>query len=815
MTKRQIVSIVLAVQLVAAQSLAGLPNPVAVEGQATFQQDGANWTITTATDRTVINWDSFGVDQGAQMHFAQPNAGSSVLNQVLGAQASHINGMLTSNGSVYLFNPNGIVIGPAGIIQVADFVASTLPVSTAEFLAGGDMNFKGVSLASIENYGKIEAIGGDIYLIASNVVNKGALKALTGSANLVAGGDVLLTQDHHIFVRPSLLTDGMGIGVENSGVIDAAIARLQADGNMYALAINNIGVVRATGSVIADGRVLLQSEDGLVVNSGSLAARTVGADGSTVGGEIQVLGEDVAITGSATIDASGDMGGGRILIGGDRQGANPAVLNAATTSVGPDAVVAANALVAGDGGTVIVWSDNSTTVNGAISAVGAGGGSGGFVETSGGVLNIDGLDLALGAGGTLLIDAPPIIGPAEATAIIGALNGGGSVWYPSTSITVAADIVASPPSGAQYLFLDSDSFIAFNANIAIGSASLYLQASTGATQAPGTSLAAANLWVGGSGNFALTQPGNDFGTLSVLANGIGNVVSIQDVNDLAIGSLGGTSGILVRGGEVHITTPNGSIFANGLFPAGIVTGYHSLGNVVITETMVLSGVYEVRISNLIPDSKPPAAVESFLGLAPGSLNTIDPNTNMGSAVMIEFGNLAGDSLAYSWNFRIAETFGAFSANDYSFVVVDPGGAGAPGPELLADVETARSSAIQDNDPRWRWKTGWAQDARTLNGVDPYTMSFGVMHVNHTEQRSDLFLRDVLFTGHIPGFIFDRIFDHVEDFPHVRPDERISTVGAPILAPMLDDLSTYFDGSSQRTDHTYYYQSVGSIYQIPR
>jgi len=565
-------AIVLIVQLGATPLMAGTPAPVTVQGQATFQQDGSNWTITTATDKTIINWNSFNVDQGAQMHFAQPSTASSVMNRVLGSGASHINGMLTSNGSVYLFNPNGVVVGPAGIIRVADFVASTLSVTDAEFLAGGDMNFKGTSLASIENYGKIEAIGGDIYLIASNVVNKGVLTAPTGSANLVAGTDVLLTQDHDIFVRPSGLTDGAGIGVDNSGIVDAVLARLLADGNMYALAINNTGVVRATGSAIADGRVLLRGEGGSVVNGGYLAARTVGADGTTAGGEIQVLGGDIAITGTATIDASGDTGGGRVLIGGDFMGANPAIPNARTTFIGSGASVAANALAAGDGGTVIVWSDEATTVHGAISALGAGGGSGGFVETSGGALHIDGLDLSIGAGGTWLLDPPDwTINAADAFLIVGQLNANTSVTRAASgNVIVAADIIASP-SGTPYLFLDAGDGIAINASIDIGAATLYLRAATGGvTQAPGTSVAAAMFWLGGSGVFNLTQPGNDFGIVCVVADGVGNSVSIQDANDLVIGAVGPNSGVSVLGGEVHITTPSGHILANPMacFPRG-------------------------------------------------------------------------------------------------------------------------------------------------------------------------------------------------------------------------------------------------------
>ena len=96
---RKTLTLVLA-GLIAAVASAETMAPVSVNGSATFQQEGNNWTITTATDRTAINWSSFNVVAGAKVHFQQPGAGSAVLNRVLGSGASYINGLLSSNGSV-------------------------------------------------------------------------------------------------------------------------------------------------------------------------------------------------------------------------------------------------------------------------------------------------------------------------------------------------------------------------------------------------------------------------------------------------------------------------------------------------------------------------------------------------------------------------------------------------------------------------------------------------------------------------------------------------------------------------------------------
>jgi len=756
---RPIAPIVLVLVLIAAPIVAGPAAPTVVNGNATFQQSGQDWTITTGSTRTVINWQQFGIDQGATVNFVQPSATSSVLNRVTGAHGSYINGLLTSNGGIYLINPHGIIIGRHGVIRVADFFASTLPLTDAEFLAGTDMHLKGISEAAIENWGKIEAIGGDIHLIARKIVNEGTLTAASGSVNLVAGMDILLTQDDGIFVRPDLSATSGGIGIDNSGVIEAVTARLLANGNMYALAINNTGVVRATGSSVVAGRVVLRAEGGSLVNTGSLAARTVREDGTSVGGEIRVFADDVAITEGAVIDASGDAGGG-------------------------------------------------------------------FIETSGHSLTIDGASITAGLGGTWLIDPTNVvIDAAAAASIVLALDAGTNVdvitpgaGLDAGDIFVNAPIIKTTGTGTPRLLLGAYNGVWINADIDVGPGSLWLIAlGAGVTQAPGTSVMATQLYLRGAGAFDLSQPGNDFETIGVQVVGD---VAIQDATDLVIGNVGDNHGVSAWGGRVDITTPSGHIFANGLFDTPVVVGYHSIGDVEIIETSWQSQSYQIQLTNGTYSRpaviSPPSVIESFLSLQPGALSGLDPQTTEGSAVLIEFDpGIAGDSLGYGWNYKTRESFEiGFGKNDYSFVVVAP--AGAATPDLLADVEDVAAAAKQDSG-LFSWQTGLADVGQELNHVDPYTLSFGVMDVEHTLYMSGLYLTDIRFTGHpIPPVIdWLRIFDHVEDFAHLRPDPRVRGIGPGPLGPTLDETSTYFDESSQATDHRYYYQSVGSIYQIPR
>ena len=92
----------------------------------------------------------------------------------------------------------------------------------------------------------------------------------------------------------------------------------------------------------------------------------------------------MGLFGNALVNANGATGGGNVRIGGDYQGKNAEVRNASQTYVAPTAQIYADALTSGNGGNVIVWSDNGTQFYGAASAqAGQLGGNGGFVEVSG------------------------------------------------------------------------------------------------------------------------------------------------------------------------------------------------------------------------------------------------------------------------------------------------------------------------------------------------------------------------------------------------------------------------------------------------
>jgi filamentous hemagglutinin family protein len=416
---------------------------VAAGSASIVTASGTSLLVNQTSQNAIINWGSFSIDRGNTVSFN--NGSGSTLNRVTGNVPSHIDGTLSATGSVYLVNPAGVAVGSDGNVATGgSFVASTLNITDSNFLAGGDMTFSGGSKASIVNAGKIGSLGGDVALIARAVDNAGSITAPNGTAALVAGYEVLVRDGDLDGGKFQVKVGGADTEVKTRGKIQASTAELRANGgNVYALAGNTDGIIAAKGTATKGGRVFLTAGDGGTVEAGgTITASRTAANGSRArGGDIRVSGGTAKVTGKLSAKGSGAGGqggtvvvtgtaitlgeaavvnasgatGGVILIGGDFQGGKDAatkllsetVATASTTRVAAGAQIIADG-TAGDGGRVVIWSNDYTTFEGSLSARGAGAGTGGDAEVSGkAVLDFRGsVDLRAenGTKGTLLLD---------------------------------------------------------------------------------------------------------------------------------------------------------------------------------------------------------------------------------------------------------------------------------------------------------------------------------------------------------------------------------------------------------------------------
>ena len=297
----------------------------------------------------------------------------------------------------------------------------------------------------------------------SLILTSASDSAVLGNADSLDGGLSLSTSDGTsvIFAAP---TSSLSVQVESS--LDSTTLSVTGD------------VACQGGTVKIDA-----GSEGTLLVSGSIDVSDSTSGGT--GGTVELLGDKVGLIDDATIDASGDAGGGTVLIGGDYQGANSDIRNASYAYVGEDVSISADAITTGEGGKVIVWSNDATRFYGSISAQGGlQSGDGGFVEVSGGHLDFQGFVSTLaphGTAGMLLLDPTDVtIDSAEWATIKANLTGGNLTVAADNSITVSE---ASPDlASGNSLILQAGTTIDVNASITnTGSGSLSLTAGTTVT----------------------------------------------------------------------------------------------------------------------------------------------------------------------------------------------------------------------------------------------------------------------------------------------------------------------------------------------
>ena len=313
---------------------------VVVHGAADIARISANQLrIHQQSNNVVINWQDFSIANGEMTRFVQPNRGTA-LNRVTGGNISEIHGQLKGNANVYVINPNGIVVGSNGVIDVGgNAVLSTLDIDDADFADGGSSRFYGRSNTGVTNFGTISSSGGDVVLMGGFVDNQGQIGALNGTVAIGAGGDILLEEGGGSKISVRGASEYSGTGINNTGTIRGASAELKSHGNVYALAINNGGAIRATGADRSSGRVLLRASgvsSNINVGAGAQIAATAGADGGQVqidagageanvagrieavgsrsGGSVAVSGAQVVQAPTSVIDVSGDRIGGSVKL---------------------------------------------------------------------------------------------------------------------------------------------------------------------------------------------------------------------------------------------------------------------------------------------------------------------------------------------------------------------------------------------------------------------------------------------------------------------------------------------------------------------
>jgi filamentous hemagglutinin family protein len=426
-----------AINLLAAAILIGIFGTKAAHAQSIMPAaDGTGTTVTSpgsnpnqfnigGGSQTGANlfhsFQEFGLDSNQIANFLSTPNIQNILGRVVGGNPSLINGLIQvtgGNSNLYLMNPAGIIFGSNASFNLpASFTATTanrLQIGSDWFnatepnnyanLVGNPSSFAFTTTQPgvIVNAGNLAVNPGEsINLISGNTVNTGSLSAPGGqiTVSAIPGKSLLrLNQPGNLLsldIQPTALNDNFSA---------LSLPELLT-GNQHIR--NATGLQTTNGQVVLPSGTVIPAESGTTIISGNINVGN--SNPGKTGGTVQVLGTKVGLVDAATINASGDAGGGTILVGGDYQGKG-SVPNAEFTFGSQNAVVQADALTTANGGKVIFWADNTTRFYGNIFARGGSqSGDGGFVETSGKInLDVNGSQINTlapnGQAGTWLLD---------------------------------------------------------------------------------------------------------------------------------------------------------------------------------------------------------------------------------------------------------------------------------------------------------------------------------------------------------------------------------------------------------------------------
>jgi len=623
-----------------------------VAGAATIQRQGNTLRIDQSSQKAIVNWQSFGIAAHEAVNLYQPNRGAALF-RVLGSDPSQIYGKLTATGSLFLSNPNGILFGPGAQVDVGSLVATTMRISNQDFLAD-HFRFFSDSDAAVVNRGVIRTgDGGFIALLGDKVENSGTLAANQGSVVLGAGQSAVLDMFGDGLVKVNLSGDALNAVIRQTGNIQADGGQVQIATSARSAAINVSGVVQANSLVERNGTIRLEGGSGAKVSvDGALQA--LGQENGTTGGEIVVTGEQVALLSNANVDASGQAGGGNVLVGGDYQGKNSAVFNARTTYLAQDANILANATSEGDGGKVVVWADDTTRYYGNISAQGGElAGNGGFVEVSGKrqldfVGKVD-VGATNGLGGQVLLDPENIILSTAAGPVVNQPNGTPDIAFADPPAIGTTNVQISGVTGFSELFLQATNDISIvNALTMAANGSIRLEANNDINV-----------------NAAITTSGTGFINLKADADasGVGNLAIGGNITsraggiDLSGATITRTAGNIASTGAANQNAGNININATGAIDLGAATitatggtassgnpGTHG-GNISITGNGITgTGAITANGSNGVGTNQNGgnAGTISINNLSSGDVSVGNLSARTGNATGLGLGGIAGN-----------------------------------------------------------------------------------------------------------------------------------------------------------------------------
>ncbi len=229
--------------------------------------------VKLRASNTVIDWNGFNIPENRTANFENGTLGGNiaVLNRDVSGNVSQLLGKLTSDPSVavWVYNPNGIVVGSKAAFNTGSLVLSTLDVDNTDFLDGG-RNYRLSTAAgsaagiTVLNGAQIKVEGGTrgLVMVAPNIDADGTFTAVGQDVAFVTATDVTLTYNPN---SPLSVTLNRGTAVPGrSQYVRGSVAGADA---LFALASQGT-VTDALLQVDASVTTALAGTRGIVLSAG-------------------------------------------------------------------------------------------------------------------------------------------------------------------------------------------------------------------------------------------------------------------------------------------------------------------------------------------------------------------------------------------------------------------------------------------------------------------------------------------------------------------------------------------------------------------
>lgn len=376
-------------------------------GAPDVSNPGGNLKVVLNARNTVIDWNGFNIPEDKSADFQKNSlipGGAAVLNRDVSGNASQLLGKLTSGSdvAVWVYNPNGILVGSKASFNTGSLVLSTLDVNSSDFLSGGSSyrlttGSGSTSAITVLNGAQIKVQGGNrgLVMVAPKIEADGNFQAVGQDVAFVTATDVKLS-----YSASSPLSVTINRGTPVSGRSQYVRGTVGGQDALFALASQST-VTDALLQIDAGVTTATTGERGIILSAGkpsnAVGGVTVSGAGADTGGVAGLLvnggltvndgGSDIVAGSSGTMGLTGALSSQRdILLSTDGALTVSGTVTADRDYIGTGTGIALGtgaALVQSAGRTVRLTSSNGDLTGAAGLTLQSGGSAGVTLATTG------------------------------------------------------------------------------------------------------------------------------------------------------------------------------------------------------------------------------------------------------------------------------------------------------------------------------------------------------------------------------------------------------------------------------------------------